>query len=119
MNAHSSHSSANLATSHIYLLVDGAQRGPYMLDQIRNMWSNGSLTSDTLWWTDDMKQWESMQSLPLSVPIQYAPQQHLAPTTVSIHSTQIEKNNKTLNRICLGIGLFMLAIILKACAMGM
>ena len=76
----------DLATSHIHILVGGKQRGPYMLDQIRNMWSTGTLTADATWWTDGMTGWAPIQSLPLSsVPSAVA-------TPPPQHSTQPPKN---------------------------
>lgn len=78
---------SNLAASHIHLLVGGEQRGPYVLDQIRSMWSSGSLTADTLWWTEGMTEWALIQALPLSSVPPAVPQQAAAPTAARYNPT--------------------------------
>ena len=44
-----------------FVLINGEQKGPYALDQLRSMWQNGTVTTDTLYWSEGMPDW-----LPLS-----------------------------------------------------
>jgi len=48
---------------HYYLLINDKYQGPYTLEQIHSMWNSGSLTADTLYWTDGLKRWKSIEVL--------------------------------------------------------
>jgi hypothetical protein len=79
--------------SHIYLLVNNQQQGPYALEQIRNMWSAGTITSDTLYWYSGMEIWANLQNLlnPPSLPVRALPPRSVAPPKAPIKlETKIE-----------------------------
>jgi len=40
-----------------YLWLDGSQRGPYSIDQLRHMWLNGQITKATKVWYDGLSDW--------------------------------------------------------------
>jgi hypothetical protein len=40
-----------------YLHRSGQQDGPFASDQIRNMWTNGLITADTLYWHEGLDDW--------------------------------------------------------------
>ncbi len=44
-----------------YLMLEGTQSGPYSPGQVREMWSNGSVNGETLYWQEGYTEW-----LPLS-----------------------------------------------------
>jgi hypothetical protein len=46
-----------------YLFINNQQQGPYAIDQIRAMWSSGSITADSLYWHEGMSDWGSVQTL--------------------------------------------------------
>ena len=93
----------NLAASHIHLLVNGDQRGPYLLDQIRSMWSSGSLTADTLWWVSGMTEWAQIQTLPLSRTPPVIPQEVSAPTAARYNPSTKTFSGTTLLLVKLAI----------------
>ena len=43
--------------AHCYLLRNGKQEGPFIPEQIRNMWSAGQITVDALYWFDGLEDW--------------------------------------------------------------
>jgi hypothetical protein len=47
----------------VYLIVNEQQVGPYAIDQLKSMWSSGSITADTLYWHEGMDNWEVVHLL--------------------------------------------------------
>ena len=43
-----------------YLLVNGAQAGPYALSQLQSMWQMGQLTADSFYWQEGFDDWQSI-----------------------------------------------------------
>lgn len=46
-----------------YLAINGAQQGPYNFEQVKQMISSHSITSDTLVWKEGMANWSTLSSL--------------------------------------------------------
>jgi hypothetical protein len=46
-----------------YFWINGQQSGPFALSQIREMWKTGTITTDTLYWSDGMAGWKPIQEL--------------------------------------------------------
>jgi hypothetical protein len=46
-----------------YLLVNGAQAGPYAPSQLQSMWQLGQITADTIYWQDGFDDWQSINHL--------------------------------------------------------
>lgn len=46
-----------------YILRTGIKSGPYTLKQLISMWGSGSITSDTLFWSDTLRDWVSIKDL--------------------------------------------------------
>ena len=70
----------------ISTFINGEQRGPYFIAQVRGMWSTGSLTADTLWWIEGMDGWSQIQTLPLSIQPASVPQRVSTETERSLKS---------------------------------
>lgn len=54
--------------AHWYVLVDGAQTGPFGLDEVRERVLAGALTPDTWVWADGMAEWRRARHVPALVP---------------------------------------------------
>lgn len=46
-----------------YLYLNDQQSGPYAIEQLRGMWSTGSLYADTLYWKEGMSNWMPVHTL--------------------------------------------------------
>lgn len=68
-----------------YLLVNGAQAGPYALSQLQSMWRLGQITADTFYWQDGFEEWQSIshikELLDLEKPRVTPPAFSIQPTT--------------------------------------
>jgi len=47
----------------IYIYMQGQRRGPYEKAQLEEMWKDGKLPVDTLYWQDGMRQWAVISDL--------------------------------------------------------
>jgi uncharacterized membrane protein len=45
------------------VLVDGAQRGPYSVDQLKNFRGNGEIPAGSLVWTEGMSDWQPLETI--------------------------------------------------------
>jgi hypothetical protein len=46
-----------------HITVQGEQKGPYSLSQIQSMWESGTITSDSLYWNTEAKEWNPIKEL--------------------------------------------------------
>ena len=46
-----------------FIILDDKKKGPYALSQLRKMWASGSITMETLYATEDMKEWANVSEL--------------------------------------------------------
>jgi ribosomal protein L7/L12 len=46
-----------------YLFIDGKQKGPYTLGQLRSMWQSGAITANTFYWKEGFPDWHTLTSL--------------------------------------------------------
>lgn len=44
----------NPANQDYYLMIEGAQQGPYRFTQVRTLWREGTIDRNTLFWRDDL-----------------------------------------------------------------
>ena len=47
-------------TMDYYLHLHGEDRGPFTLSQLQNMWKAGTITKQTIFWTEGMVNWEPL-----------------------------------------------------------
>ncbi len=45
------------------VLVDGAQRGPYSVEQLKNFRGNGEIPAGSLVWTEGMSDWQPLETI--------------------------------------------------------
>jgi len=43
--------------------VQGEQKGPYSLSQLKSMWESGTITSDSLYWNTESEEWKPIKEL--------------------------------------------------------
>lgn len=61
-----------------FLLIDGAEQGPFSADQLKHMWRTGQVTQDTNVWYEGLSEWLPFSAIedeifpPVQVK-QYAP----------------------------------------------
>ncbi len=66
-----------------YLVIDGAQQGPYPLEQVREMLASGGINSDTLIWTEGQAEWQPVEHI-LGLPPQAPPVQPPVATSAEV-----------------------------------
>ena len=52
-----------MSNSSVYILIEGEQRGPYDLSQIRAMSESGAVTADTPFWQEGMTEWQPLSTI--------------------------------------------------------
>lgn len=52
-----------------YLAINGAQQGPYNIEQIKALISANKITADTLAWKEGMSNWSALSSIPEIQPL--------------------------------------------------
>ena len=52
-----------MRTNGYYIASGEAQKGPYTLDQLRSMWSQGLLTANDFYWYEGLTKWYSLHQL--------------------------------------------------------
>ena len=52
-----------MAMKKIHISGGGVQRGPFTESQIQNMWNEGSITMDSLYWHEGMSEWAPITNL--------------------------------------------------------
>jgi uncharacterized RDD family membrane protein YckC len=46
-----------------YLMLNGAQAGPFSLEQLKSLWTEGQANAQTLFWQEGMPEWKPLQSI--------------------------------------------------------
>lgn len=75
----------------LYLLVNGEQRGPYSLEQLRAMYLAGAVTSDAFYWQEGLAEWLPIDEL-FAPPIIDQPSTYPAETE---QTARVEQPKKT------------------------
>src|SRR6266403_1022771 len=52
-----------MSNSSVHILIEGEQRGPYDLSQIRAMLESGAVTADTPFWREGMTEWQPLSTI--------------------------------------------------------
>jgi uncharacterized RDD family membrane protein YckC len=94
---------SSAALPYIYLLYANQNHGPYVLDQIRNMWSSGIVTADAMYRTEGETEWTPITNLlapeysqtvqHIESPVTGIPSQGAATARVPVQSEKAERWN--------------------------
>ena len=104
----------------IYLHVDGNQTGPYSLEQVRQLWTEGKITGATPAWHEGMGEWGTVAGLlppPVSSgPPPYVPQMVSPPPTPSVPTRRTESKGMSAGAIAAIICGALLVLVVPCCA---
>ena len=53
----------SLPSNAVYLSIDGQQKGPFEAEQLRAMWSAGTITAQTMAWQEGLPEWVSFKQI--------------------------------------------------------
>jgi GYF domain 2 len=116
MGASCTEGSVNSMKGYYYLLQNGAESGPFTLQQIQAMWSSGAITARTQWRTEELVDWQPFSALeailqpPPVIPSPSPPA--IAPPTLARAS--IRKGSSFVGGGCAVQGLGLVCLILAA-----